>query len=330
MKKSSYRLVGKIVLIILVLALGLLLGWYGRLYYASTLPSKLIEVRANSPEYHFINPLLFVDSSREAPEYNSLQSLLNDFVSTSKKNGDVSSLSVYFRDLNSGKWTGVNQDTLYAPSSMLKVAVMIGYLKQSENDSSVLLKKIPYTSAVDPGQNYKPEHSLASGDYPARDLIEAMIIDSDNSALLSLYDNNRQGFIDVLKSLNITPPPSIDTTDFMSPRTYSSLFRILFSATYLSPDVSEQTLQLLSLTNWKKGLVAGVPDTVAVSHKFGEHTSILVDGQVQSRELHDCGIIYYPQHPYFLCVMTRGQDFTKLESVISNISRLTYDNVPSK
>ncbi len=315
--------------ILLVCTIGVVIGWYGRNYYQSQQPNKLIEIRENDTKYHYINPLLLVDSPKEAPEYSQLKKDLNSFISSEKTKKEADSVSVYIRDLNSGKWTGIDQDSLYDPSSMLKVAVMLGYLNKADTDPNVLSQKLDYTAIVDPGQNYKPEHPLQNGSYTVRDLIEAMIIDSDNNALNVLYNNDKQSLADVLKSLSIPPPSSIDQTDFMSPKTYSSIFRTLYSSTFLSRELSEQTLQLLSYTNFKNGLVAGLPKNMIVAHKFGEHTST-VNGVTQSRQLHDCGIVYYPEHPYLLCVMTRGQDFKKLEYVISNISRTVYSEISAK
>ena len=44
-------------------------------------------------------------------------------------------------------------------------------------------------------------------------------------------------------------------------------------------------------------------------------------------ELHDCGIIYYPNHPYFLCVMTKGADFPVLAGVIREVSQTAWEEV---
>ena len=217
---------------------------------------------------------------------------------------------------------------MYDPSSMLKVAVMMGYLNAAEADPTILMKKFPYTASVDEGQYYKPKNPLQSGTYNAEDLIEAMIIDSDNIALSILYNNDRKDFIDVLKTLQIPPPASTTTLDFMSPEMYSHLFISLYNGTYLSKQISEKALQLLTTTTFKNGLVAGVPEDTVVAHKFGEHT-YEVNSIPKARELHDCGIVYYPMHPYFLCVMTKGQDFTELESIISNISKMVYRKINS-
>ena len=48
-------------------------------------------------------------------------------------------------------------------------------------------------------------------------------------------------------------------------------------------------------------------------------------GGTPEHELHDCGIVYYPEHPYFLCVMTRGGDRPKLAAAIADVSKVAYD-----
>lgn len=313
------------------LLVGMFLGWLLRIFYVSFQPLPEMEVRENSSKNHLINPLLMADYYRPDPEFNSLRSVLSVAVLQAKDKGQISSASVYFRDLNSGHWTGVNEDLLYDPSSMLKVAMMMGYLKKAdETDNPGLLDQpLAYIYQPDPGQYYKPATTLSNGRQPVSDLIKVMIVDSDNDALASLYHHDRQDFVEVLKNLDIAPPPATTTLDFMSPKTYSKLFRVLYGATYLSHPVSERALTLLSQTNFEAGLVAGVPSRLVVAHKFGEHTQITAAGQVDFRELHDCGIIYFPAHPYFLCVMTKGADFNQLSATISQLSRLVFQQIES-
>jgi hypothetical protein len=48
------------------------------------------------------------------------------------------------------------------------------------------------------------------------------------------------------------------------------------------------------------------------------------------QHFHDCGIVYYPKHPYLLCVMTQGQDPETLENAIAEISKFTYTQVKNQ
>lgn len=315
----------KIASLMTFLAIGIGIGWYINNWQMEEDVSKPSFLRENNSDYSFINPLLLVGGLRENPEYSALKKSVASYISNTIKNRSATSISIYFQDMNNANWTGVNETELYDPSSMMKVAMMVGYLKKAVNDPKILTKQLQYIPTNNHGQHYPPEHVPERGYYPTRELIEYMIVDSDNDALKSLYDKDRDAFVSVFKELNMPPPADINTLDFMSPKIYSRIFRTLYSSTFLPRQVSEQALQLLSYTKFNNGLVASIPSNLIVSHKFGEHTTLDLKGNIVEVQLHDCGIIYFPGKPYFLCVMTKGNDFDKLESVISQISKITYD-----
>lgn len=126
-----------------------------------------------------------------------------------------------------------------------------------------------------------------------------------------------------MADLGIKKTGAEDKNDFVSVREYSSMFRLLFNATYLSKDKSNQLLGMMSKSNYTGGLVTGVPATVKVAHKFGERA---FDNST-TRQLHDCGIVYLPGSPYLLCVMTRGNDFNEPKTVISDVSGIVYSKM---
>ena len=90
-------------------------------------------------------------------------------------------------------------------------------------------------------------------------------------------------------------------------------------ASYLNEKYSEKALELLTRTEYKNGLVAAVPKEIVVAHKFGERNNVQSE-----KQLHDCGIIYYPDHPYLLCIMTRGSDYGTLEIAIQDVAVKVY------
>ena len=93
--------------------------------------------------------------------------------------------------------------------------------------------------------------------------------------------------------------------------------------------MSEKALEFLSQTEFKKGIVGNIPSDVKVAHKFGERTYLSSTGTLVYKELHDCGIVYASNNPYVLCVMTRGNDFEKLEDLIQSISQTAYETLSS-
>jgi len=86
----------------------------------------------------------------------------------------------------------------------------------------------------------------------------------------------------------------------------------------------------LSKTTFVGGLVAGLPTGLTVSHKFGEYVAADGNDQITSIELHDCGIVYYPPSPYFICVMTRGTNLDNLKTAIKDVSGLIYDKISNQ
>ncbi|MDQ5968539.1 MAG: beta-lactamase class [Patescibacteria group bacterium] len=51
-------------------------------------------------------------------------------------------IGIYVRNLNNGPWFGINENEKYSPASMMKVPILITFLKWIEQDSLVLDKKI--------------------------------------------------------------------------------------------------------------------------------------------------------------------------------------------
>lgn len=281
--------------------------------------------------YALINPLLSCDINEDIP-YSAFASLKNNLqktIDSEKGVGSITRASVYFRDMDLGHWTGVNEDALYAPASLIKVPLMIGYLYEARNDANILNKKIEYTGDVDETkmQAITPKHPLVPGTYSVNELLTSMIAESDNNAYSLLSQNLSTTTLGKVYS-DFGVAPSVDiNADSASAKTYSRFFRILYNGSFLGRVRSQTALTLLSETNFKNGIVSGVPERTLVAHKFGEKTVADTSGGVIRRELHDCGIVYYPHHPYLICVMTEGKEYADLETTIAALSKEVYTAV---
>ena len=274
------------------------------------------------------NPLLGCEVSdrKQFAEYKTLEDKVGAFINNEKKKGTITSASFYFRESDSGRWTGINENETFYPASLLKVPLMITYLKLAENDPEFLRKRVRYESG--PDQNAREQipsgASIQPGaTYTIDELLSFMIVDSDNNAATLLFKSISESELeDVLGDLGINIPLHDFTGDFMSPRTYSLFFRILYNASYLNKEMSQKALELLSRSNFNEGLRAGVDAKVTVAHKFGEAQKP-DEGIV---ELHDCGIVYATD-PYFICVMTKGKDISLLKKSVAQLSALVYNEV---
>ena len=324
---------------VVFLAIGLWAGYsWGFGQEKDVLDRKLNAIhplRSNDANYKFINPLLLYMTPSADQQWglvdmkNQVQKVIDD----QKKNNGLDNASIFFQDLNHGRWMGINQNDAYNPASMLKVVVMVSYLKESEVNPDILTKKLLYASTIEnqiQQDVYNQSSDLVVGQkYTVEDLIEKMIITSDNGATFLLLDNINQTVLNsVYSELSIQGPQDMKGQFTISPRYYSFFFRILYSGTYLSKSNSEKALSILSNTTFKDGIISGLPENIIVAHKYGQYVTH-DDQQVSEIELHDCGIIYYPQNPYLLCIMTRGSNFETLKTTIKDISSVIWQQYSS-
>ncbi len=282
-------------------------------------------------KYTYINESLGcgIKTSFDKSNPIALKNRIISYVDSEKVKNEVSEVSVYFRDLKDGPVFGINEDDLFISASLLKLPIAVTVFRLSEDEIPDLLDKNLLFQLEDkseklPEQFFKPSKTIEPGQtYTVSELISRSLIYSDNwvNEILKIYlgkiGNGRDLILQTFKELGLVEPASLTTSD-ISTRGYASIFRILFNASYLSREDSEKILSVLSQSEFDRGITAGVPDGVRVTHKFGERN--LGD----EKQLHDCGIIYYPNNPYLLCVMTRGQDFNTLSDVIKQISGMVY------
>jgi beta-lactamase class A len=314
-----------------ILAVGFGIG-YGtdRWVIIKGTPTK-INLRSTSSQYTFIDPLLACKSPDKSlfSEYKGLKSKISSAVSQEIGKGNISSAGVYFRDLQTGQWTGVNEDDSFYPASLLKVPVMMVLLKEAQTNPTFLNQKVVYkqtSSTNDTPFNSSTSTGLKFGSsYTVNQLIEAMIVDSDNNAkdLLKKFTD-----VEVLANLfNVLDIPvpyegsATETSYGMSARQYSLFLRVLYNATFLNTAMSEKALELLSRTTFTDGLVAGLPTNIKAVHKFG-----IYNIPKSGKQLHDCGIVYDALHPYLACVMTQGDNYDNMKASIAKISSAIYND----
>lgn len=310
-----------------VLVVGIACGFALR-GYTSTNELSVQVIREPQGKYTFINPLIgfSVGSKEDFEEYVGLERTLQATIASLQKKQKVHSASVYFRDMESGRWTGVNEEDLYSPASLYKVALMIAVLKYDEDNPDALEKHLTFTESRQSERlDYPP---MKRGTYSVRELLDRLIRLSDNDAKDVLRDFvGAEAVSSVFTALRLAEPALSDVGDTMSARTYSRFFRTLYNSSYLNRNDSEYALRLLSQVGFKSGLVNGLPPearTLPIAHKFGYR---VVNDPTDSvtEELHDCGIVYLPSNPYFICIMTKGSNQNDLLDAIQLLSRVAYD-----
>ena len=209
----------------------------------------------------------------------------------------------------------------------------MAYYYLSETDPSILSDQIYYSGQpdLDVQEQIESKTQLKPGtSYSVDEMIDHMILYSDNNAEQLLADhlaatNNLAVLSDLFGDLGITVDPN--SADNSTVQTYSLLLRVLYNATYLDRNDSEKALKLLSETDFVGGIRAGVPENVPVAEKFGDARMTDAAGTQVGAELQNCGLIYYPEHTYLLCIMTKGDDVADLEGAIAGISQIIYQDM---
>ncbi len=276
--------------------------------------------------YDLINPDAQCGWAKTHSEwtYEPLRNNLIERIADLQETKMVTHVSVYFRELDNGPRFGIEEYDSFYPASLLKVPIMLAVLHAVDADPLLLDEELRSPKTLPESVNVENAQQTIQPDtvYTVRELLEKMIVYSDNDSKNLLMER-----------LNRIPAPTVYDTfldlgimsmmdgsrQYVSIQSYAYLFGVLYNAGYLSRDMSQFALDLLSRSTYDDGLVAGVPAGTRVAHKFGHR--VLPGGEHQ---LHDCGIVYHPAKPYVLCLMTDGPDLQRNASVISELSSMVY------
>ncbi|MCX6820653.1 MAG: class A beta-lactamase-related serine hydrolase [Candidatus Aenigmarchaeota archaeon] len=227
--------------------------------------------------------------------------------------------SVYFEDLTTGAWTGIDERETFIPASLLKMPTVIATLKKVELGSLSLDTAIVLTDDMidynfgnlsDKGPGYA---------ITVKDLLKFAVRDSDNTALWALDSLlTPDEYIAARAAVGM---PYVSQADDLkvSPKSYSNILRSLYMSTYLRRTFSQLALSMMAETDYNNEMPAGVPVGTTVAHKVGYN--------MYGGYYHDCGIVYAPDKPYILCVMSRNSTLEEADIAIRKISFMTYNYV---
>lgn len=319
--------VKKYALTAIVLVIGIGLGWI--FFSGSGQSAKQKNVLDTCP-YSLINPLRCGDNVPEQTEYTVFKKKLLDELVKDKKSGLVSEAALYFRDLNNGPTFYYNEQLEFAPMSLLKLPVMLAVYKYVENNPKLLEEKLRTPASFAQNIQVLPDAETLqpNTEYTLDEIVRYMIVYSDNRSvdMLTAWLNERGSNYEMIRrtmsDLGITGYEADLSNTKITVKQYASIFRILYNASYLSPEMSNKALGILGQSIFKDGLESDLPDDVMVAHKFG----IRLYGDTE-QQLHDCGIVYHQKAPYMICIMTRGKKSEDLSKYIKRTSRQVFDEV---
>jgi beta-lactamase class A len=276
--------------------------------------------------FKYIRPLLLTESTCESdilmPVKSELMKMIQDF----KLSGSLQQASVYLRELNEGQWISVERNEKYFPGSLMKVPELITFIKMNEKSPGLLDKQVQFTAPAITRKNANiVSKSLELGKtYTVRQLLYYMIVYSDNEATVLL---NRMMDLTVF-SKTFTDlglqAPNLRSSDIpISAEEFSHFMRAIYNATYMSMDDSEYCAGLLAKAEYSSGMRSGLPEKIALAHKFGEA------GDSNAAHFSESGIIYINNNAYMLTIMTKGKALNTLPGVVRDLTGKVYSMLAS-
>ncbi len=268
----------------------------------------------------FIKPLLLTDVVVQDRSMSGLRSGIQSYINQQVSANVLQVASVYVRKMDNGSHISINENELFNPASLMKIAYLISFLEEEDLNPGKLQKRLYFDKHFVAGnnQNIVDFQLKEKSYYTVAELLYAMIVYSDNDATTVLMQNlNNTVFKKLFSDLQLPPPPS-QGEYFIGAADYAKFFRVLYSSTYLSAKSSEYAISLLLKSSFTEGICSGFDAGIPVAHKFGER---ILNNVAQ---LHECGIVYYNDSPYLICVMSKGNNLDPLKKVMGEISGIVF------
>ena len=277
--------------------------------------------------YQYIRPLLFAEPTCESTLLTQYKPDIESIIENNKSQGNISSASVYIREFSNAEWISINETEKYSPGSLLKIPELITFYKMNEKTPGILNRKVLYNKnfAADKHPTYLSKHITLGQTYTIRELLEYMIVYSDNNATMLLNSIiDQSAFKRTFTDIGLKEPDFKASQYPISACDFSIFMKELFNASYLTKEDSEACLNLLSQSDFKQGLLSGLPEGCATAHKFGE------GGFDNSPNFSESAIVYCGKRPYLVTIMTKGNDMKKLPKVVGDISKKVFEIMNSR
>ncbi|MCW3978765.1 MAG: class A beta-lactamase-related serine hydrolase [Candidatus Bathyarchaeota archaeon] len=245
-------------------------------------------------------------------------------------------MGVSVNDLASGDEIGVNWDERFLAASSIKIPILIELFRKAKEGAIDLEERVTVGDDVKVGgTGVLKEMGDGTATLALSDLASLMITVSDNTAtnilidVVGMEDVNTlmEGFglstTRLLRKMQDTEAIALGRENYATPREFMRLMAALYTGEGMDPWVSQQTLSVLMKPK-TTAINRLLPYQVKVASKYGNMRDSYCD----------IGIIYHPERPYVISVMTKEipeDDVRKQRTIdeISKVSRMVFDHFDS-
>lgn len=216
-------------------------------------------------------------------------------------------VSVYFKDLSTRKDISINDRTFY-PCCMIKLPALASVHQALEQG------KIQYA----PNQADIEKMIIVSDNTAYNNLMKEI---GDGNGIQGLFLTNQMalslGMKDTALHHGLKPGENFFTDggdNVSSAKDSGIFFEALYDNKVVTPERSQEMLQLLKRTESPAHINLGFPPTIPFAHKTGD---------IDDKYFHDGGIVYLPNRNYILVIYTKKT--TDHVGLMSEISKFIYD-----
>jgi beta-lactamase class A len=232
------------------------------------------------------------------------------------------------KDLRSGKVMSSQADRVFLSASLIKLPILCAAFQAAEEGKLSL--SAPYTLRKTDKRGGSGVLKMAPVGtvYTNRELLEYMIVNSDNTAAEVIVEQLGFDYLQAtftklgLKDTEIHPdgfrltgrPVKFD--NLTSPRDMATLLERIYARTLVSPDASDQMLDILKHQYLRDRLPRFMPAGWTIAHKTG----------LLRKACHDVGIVFSPQGDYMICVLTtQDVNYRVAKKFIASVGRITFN-----
>ena len=271
-------------------------------------PSPSPEANGIVTEDHGFLPA--IGSVEKSGKMGEIKAKAEDFIcKQSGKSG------VYFIDLATGEYFGINDRDEYIAASTTKLPMNLFLYTKIESGEVDLESKLKYLKEDFEAGTGIIQNQPFGTEYTVRETSRLSIIHSDNCSINMIIRvlgiENICNYI-----LDLGGDIYYDDRHRTSPHDLGLVTQELYRLYLNNPELYGEMIYNLENTDWEDRISAKLPAEVKVAHKIGN----------QVRTANDVGIVF-ASHPFVLAVMTKDVDFGTACNKIADLSKMIYDEV---
>ncbi|GAA0123084.1 MAG: serine hydrolase [Clostridium argentinense] len=239
--------------------------------------------------------------------------------------------SFYFEDLKSGYTYGLNENLQMPAAGCIKVPIAMTLMKEIENNRLNIDDKVSITKDDMVSGKYSIIHEFSEKDYTIKELLIAMLIQSDNTAgckIINLLGMDRiNELIKDMKlySTEVKKYPSENRVDddkenITTSRDLSKCFKILSNKSYLNEEHSNFIIEILKKNQVNTGIPFYLPQELqsVTANKIGTLKCIE----------NDTALLNLPKGNFVFTVMSNNLPSNVYGlTTISRIGKMMFDMV---